>query len=56
MVSGTVTRVIDGNTIVIDGIKIRSPFIDVVDSGNSTTTHAKLARRYVLWVPRRIIT
>ncbi len=44
VVSGHVTRVIDGNTIVIDGIKIRSPFIDVVDSGNSTTTHAKLAK------------
>ena len=43
VVSGHITRVIDGNTIVIDGIKIRSPFIDVVDSGNSTTAHAALA-------------
>lgn len=41
---GVVTRVIDGNTILIDDTRIRIPLIDVVDSGNTTAPHAVLAR------------
>lgn len=43
-VSGTITRVIDGNTVEIDNMRIRLPLIDVEDSGNSTMPHAALAR------------
>jgi len=43
-VSGTITRVIDGNTVEIDNVRIRLPLIDVEDSGNGTMPHAALAR------------
>ena len=43
-VSGTITRVIDGNTVEIDNVRIRLPLLDVEDSGNGTMPHAALAR------------
>ena len=44
LVAGTVTWNVDGNTIEIDGIRIRIPLVDVEDSGDATKPHAILAR------------
>lgn len=44
LVAGVVTRNIDGNTIEIDGVRIRIPLVDVEDSGNPNMPHAVLAR------------
>ena len=44
MVIGHVDRVIDGNTVIIDETRIRIPLVDVLDSGNKTAPHAKLAQ------------
>ena len=44
LVSGTVTRNVDGNTIMIDEVRIRIPLVDVEDSGNRTAPHAILAK------------
>ena len=44
LVMGAVTRNIDGNTIEIDGVRIRIPLVDVDDSGNPNMPHAVLAR------------
>lgn len=41
---GAVTGAIDGNTVLTDDTRIRTPLIDVVDSGNTTAPHAVLAR------------
>lgn len=41
---GTMTHVIDGHTVIIDGDRIRLSLIDVEDSGNSSMPHAALAR------------
>ena len=43
-VQGIITRVIDGNTVLIDDMRIRLPLLDVEDSGNSSMPHAALAR------------
>lgn len=45
IVTGKVDRVIDGNTIIIDDTRIRIPLVDVLDSGNKTAPHAKLAQK-----------
>ena len=42
--AGAVTRNVDGNTIEIDGVRIRIPLVDVEDSGNPGMPHAALAR------------
>lgn len=44
LVAGVVTHNIDGNTIEIDGVRIRIPLVDVEDSGNPNMPHAVLAR------------
>ena len=44
LVAGVVTRNVDGNTIEIDGVRIRIPLVDVEDSGNPGMPHAVLAR------------
>ena len=44
LVAGAVTRNVDGNTIEIDGVRIRIPLVDVEDSGNPAMPHAVLAR------------
>ena len=41
--SGVVTKVIDGNTLEIDGNRVRLSLVDVVDSGNMASPHAVLA-------------
>ncbi len=46
LVEGTVTKNIDGNTIEIDGTRIRIPLVDVVDSGDKTAPHAILAKLF----------
>ena len=43
LTGGTITRVIDGNTVQIDDTRIRLALVDVVDSGNMTAPHAVLA-------------
>ena len=44
LVTGTVTKNVDGNTIDIDETRIRLSLVDVEDSGNKTAPHAILAR------------
>ena len=44
LVTGTVTKNIDGNTIDIDGTRICLSLVDVEDSGNKTAPHAVLAK------------
>lgn len=45
LVYGTITKNIDGNTIEIDGTRIRLPLVDVEDSGNESMPHAEYARQ-----------
>ena len=42
--SGIITRVIDGNTIIIDDIRIRIPLVDVENSGDTNAPHALFAK------------
>lgn len=44
LVTGAVTKNVDGNTIDIDGIRIRLSLVDVEDSGDKTAPHAVLAK------------
>lgn len=44
LVQGTITRVIDGNTVIIDGNRIRIPLVGVERSGDGSMPHAVLAR------------
>ena len=44
LVRGVTTRVIDGNTLDVDNVRIRLVLVDVHDSGNSTAPHAVFAR------------
>lgn len=46
IITGIITRNIDGNTIEIDGVRIRIPLVDVEDSGDMTAPHAVLARLF----------
>ena len=44
MVPGAVARVVDGNTLYVDNVKIRLSLVDVKDSGDTAAPHAVLAR------------
>lgn len=44
VLNGVITRVVDGNTVLVNDTRIRIPLIDVADSGNTTAPHAVLAR------------
>ena len=44
MVPGAVARVVDGNTLYVDNVKIRPPPVDVKDSGDTAVPHAVPAR------------
>ncbi len=46
MITGIITSNVDGNTIEVDGTRIRIPLVDVEDSGDKTAPHAVLVRLF----------